>query len=419
MSYLLFFICLISFSWILTKIGFIKRSGISNKVIVVLFISKVSAGLISGRISEHAPNMDTWLYHHEALIEYHLLFDNPIAYFTNIFQSGYEHTYHGILQFHDSFWNDLKTNLMVKFLSVLDLASRGNYYTNVILYNFLVFFGCIGLFRVFKQIFPTYNFLVITGVFLLPSTLLYSSTIHKEGLIMAAIGMLFFSLYNIFNTRKITIKKLTVIFFSLLLLFLFRSYLLLLLLPGLAAWYVGFRYKHNVVLITFIIYAVFLLLFFNFQRIVPAVNLPLLVVQKQADFFGLEIARSYVITNQLSPNAGSFLNNLPQALAHSLGRPLLTDYTVSAPLIFFAIELFFYQLLFVLFVFFRKQNPKMNPFLCFSIFFTLSVLLIIGYTVPVIWAIIRYRSIYLPFLLIPLICNINWGKILVSFQSKK
>ena len=386
---------------------------------MLLFLCKVSAGLIIGRISEHAPSMDTWLYHHEALIEYHLLFDNPIAYFTNIFQSGYEHTYQGVLQFHDSFWNDLKTNLMVKFVSVLHFTSGGKYYINVIIYNFLVFFGCIGLFRVFKQIFPADNFLIITGVFLLPSALLFSSTIHKEGLIMAAIGMLFFSLFNIFVSRKITIKKLTAIFFSLLVLFLFRSYLLLLLLPGLAAWFVGVRYKYNVVLITSIIYAVFLLLFFNFQRIVPAVNLPLLVVQKQADFFGLEIARSYVITSQLSPNAGSFLNNLPQAFAHSLGRPFLTDYKLSAPLIFFAVELLFYQLLLVLFVFFRKQSLKMNSFLSFSIIFSLSVLLIIGYTVPVIWAIIRYRSIYLPFLLIPLLCTINWGKILLLFQSKK
>lgn len=386
---------------------------------MLLFLCKVSAGLIIGRISEHAPSMDTWLYHHEALIEYHLLFDNPIAYFTNIFQSGYEHTYQGVLQFHDSFWNDLKTNLMVKFVSVLHFTSGGKYYINVIIYNFLVFFGCIGLFRVFKQIFPADNFLIITGVFLLPSALLFSSTIHKEGLIMAAIGMLFFSLFNIFVSRKITIKKLTAIFFSLLVLFLFRSYLLLLLLPGLAAWFVGVRYKYNVVLITSIIYAVFLLLFFNFQRIVPAVNLPLLVVQKQADFFGLEIARSYVITSQLSPNAGSFLNNLPQAFAHSLGKPFLTDYKLSAPLIFFAVELLFYQLLLVLFVFFRKQSLKMNSFLSFSIIFSLSVLLIIGYTVPVIWAIIRYRSIYLPFLLIPLLCTINWGKILLLFQSKK
>ena len=180
---------------------------------------------------------------------------------------------------------------MVKFLSVLDLASGGNYYTNVITYNFLVFFGCIGIFRVFKQIFHADNLLVTTGVFLLPSTLLYSSTIHKDGLIMAAIGMLFFSLHNIYNTGKITIKKVTAIFFSLLLLFLFRSYLLLLLLPGFAAWYVSFRFKYNVVLITSFIYAFFLLLFFNFQRIVPAVNLPLLVVQKQADFFGLAIAK--------------------------------------------------------------------------------------------------------------------------------
>ena len=419
MSYLLFFIYLIILCWMLTNIGFIKKSGLSNIVIILLFLSKVAAGLISGRISEHVPHMDTWLYHRDALIEYRLLFNNPVAYFTNIFQSGYEHKYLGIFQFHDSFWNDLKTNLMVKFISLLDCASGGNYYTNVILYNFLVFFGLIALFRVFKQMFPNDNMLVIIGVFLLPSTLLFSSIIHKEGLIMAAIGLLFFSSFNVFSTRKITVKRLTAIVISLLVIFLFRSYLLLLLIPGLTAWYVSALYKHNIVLITSIIYGAFLLLFFNFQHIISSVNLPLLVVQKQTDFFGLETARSYVFTTPLSPNAGSFLNNLPQALAHSLGRPYLTDYTLSVPLIFFAIELFFYQLMFVLFVFFKKQVPTMNPFLWCSVFFALSVLLIIGYTVPVIWAIIRYRSIYLPFLLIPILCKINWTKILSFLESKK
>ena len=419
MSYLLFFIYLIALSWILTKIGFIKRSRLTNKVIILLFLCKVLVGVISGRISEHVPNMDTWLYHQEALKEYQLLFNDPVAYFTNIFQSGYEHKYVGVLQFHNSFWNDLKTNLIVKFVSVLDCASGGNYYTNVILYNFLVFFGLIALFRVFKQIFPNNNLLVIVGVFLLPSTMLFSSIIHKEGLIMAAIGLLFFSLFNIFNTGKITIKRLTAVFFAVLVIFLFRSYLLLLLMPGLAAWYVGFRYKYNIVLITSIIYAVFLLLFFNFQHFVSSINLPLLVVQKQADFFELETARSYVFTSKLLPNAGSFLNNLPQALSHSVGRPFLTDYTLSFPLIIFAIELLFYQLLFMLFLLFKKQPSKLNPFLFTSLFFAVSVLLIIGYTVPVIWAIIRYRSIYLPFLLVPVLCKINWVKILPFIQSKK
>ncbi len=419
MSYLLFFIYLIALSWILTKIGFIKRSGLGNKVVILLFLSKVAVGLIWGRITEHVPHMDTWIYHQDALTEYRLLFNSPVAYFTNIFQSGYEHKYVGVFQFHDSFWNDLKTNLIVKFISVLDCASGGNYYTNVILYNFLVFFGFIALFRVFKQIFPNDNLLVITGVFLLPSTLLFSSIIHKEGLIMAAIGLLFFSLLNVFSIGNITVKRATAIFFSPLVIFLFRSYLLLLLIPGLAAWYAGFHNKQNSVVITSIIYTVFLLLFFNIHRVVSSVDLPLLVVQKQEDFFALETARSYVLTNKLLPNAGSFLNNLPEALAHSLGRPFLVDYKLSVPLLFFAIELIFYQFLFVLFVFFRKQTTQTNPFLCASIFFALSVLLIIGYTVPVIWAIVRYRSIYLPFFLVPLLCSINWIKLGCNFQSKK
>ena len=108
MSYLLFFIYLIALSWILTKIGFIKRSRLTNKVIILLFLCKVLVGVISGRISEHVPNMDTWLYHQEALKEYQLLFNDPVAYFTNIFQSGYEHKYVGVLQFQIRFGTILK-----------------------------------------------------------------------------------------------------------------------------------------------------------------------------------------------------------------------------------------------------------------------------------------------------------------------
>ena len=52
-------------------------------------------------------------------------------------------------------------------------------------------------------------------------------------------------------------------------------------------------------------------------------------------------------------------------------------------------------------------------------FFSFTVLLIIGYTIPVIGAIVRYRSIFLPFIITPVICNINWAKVNAVFHIKK
>ena len=77
-----------------------------------------------------------------------------------------------------------------------------------------------------------------------------------------------------------------------------------------------------------------------------------------------------------------------------------------------SIELVFYELLVVAFFLWRQPGFSFNrPFVFFSLFFGLSLCLIIGYTVPVIGAIVRYRSIYLPFIIAPFALGIDWAKL--------
>ncbi|CAN5156127.1 hypothetical protein BH20BAC1_BH20BAC1_21050 [soil metagenome] len=45
------------------------------------------------------------------------------------------------------------------------------------------------------------------------------------------------------------------------------------------------------------------------------------------------------------------------------------------------------------------------------VFFSLSMFVIIGYTIPILGAITRYSSIFFPFLIIPILGSINWEKI--------
>jgi hypothetical protein len=68
-------------------------------------------------------------------------------------------------------------------------------------------------------------------------------------------------------------------------------------------------------------------------------------------------------------------------------------------------------LLFLVFLFWRKNGTKLTPLLLFCIFFSLAVLMMIGYTVNVLGAIVRYRSIVLPLLMIPVAAQIDWEKI--------
>lgn len=410
MGYLLFFFYLLLLSWLLTRISFIQKSGLKKNTIVFLFLLKISAGVIAGWMMKNDPKTDSWGYHKDALAEYHLLFTNPSEYFNNLFYTGYQHGYDGVLQFHNSYWNDLKTNLMVKVVSVMHLFSFGHYYVNVVLYNFLVFFGHIALFRLFQNVFKNRKNEILAGVFLLPSLLLFSSTIHKEGLIFAAISIACYLFYTAIHFSGFTEKKIFTIVATFLFIFFLRSYIFIGLIPCLLAWFISAKRTYNFKKVFSLVFLTGIALFFIMPYFLPAVNIPQLFVEKQADFFSLGKANSSIALDTLSPNLKSFFINAPQAAGHVLLRPYPLDYFLSRPLLPFILEIMLYQILFIVWMFFKRKEKVDKPLIVFFISFSLIILLIIGYTVPVLWAIVRYRSIYLPFLITPLICSIDHKK---------
>ena len=162
---------------------FIKRSGINSKVVIGLFLFKIIAGIAIGWLSLHfyGTGNDYWDINTEARKEYQLLITDPGRYFTNIFTSDYPGGYSGVFSSFDSFWNDLKGNIIIKLVSLFNIFSRGNYYINSLFFNFLVFFGHVALYRVFTKVYPGRSMLVIIGCFLLPSMIYFSSGIHKDG----------------------------------------------------------------------------------------------------------------------------------------------------------------------------------------------------------------------------------------------
>jgi hypothetical protein len=419
LNYVLFLIYLGLFSWLLTKSRFVANAGLSAKVIITLFVVKVITGCVHAWLLMRLSNLpDTMVFHKEGLIEYYLLFNNPKEYFSNIFRSGYDSGFAGLFSSTNSYWNDLTSNLIIKFLSICDIFSFGNYNVNVIFYNFVIFFGAIGLYRVFNTIYTNKSNLLVVTCFLLPSLLFFSSTIHKEGLILAAIGILVFNTYTALHKTGFTPKRIIYILLALCFIFLQRNYVLIAILPAAFAWILSQSKKYPP-LITFILtYTIGAVIFFTTGLFSPKLNLPESVSKKQWDFEHLATPLTYIEVNTLSPTFKSFALNAPQALNHSLLRPYFTDIKLSRSLFPLAVELFFYELLLIFFIFFRHKVIAKDPFIFFGFFFSLSLLLIIGYTVPVIGAIVRYRSIYLPFILTPIICGINWQKVKVFLRIR-
>jgi hypothetical protein len=416
LEYLLFALYLVLFAWLTTKTKFFIRSGLSKAQLVIIFLLKVMAGIFYGWVGiyygNHAQMVDTWSYHYSSIQEYKLLFQNPSEYLVNLFRDPYSG---GIFKFfgtEDSYWNDLKGNSFIKILSVFNIFSFGNYYTNVIFYSFISMFGPIAIYRVMNDVYPGKKWQMLAAVFLIPSFLYWASGLHKEGLLFLGFSLVIFNFYFGLKKKKFSLANILFIVLGLLIALVFRNFLIIILIPALIAWFFAFKFFKKPLTAFGICYIFFVIFFFTAKYISASLDFPEVVVTKQKEFVSLH-GNSSVPMKRLEPNFRSFVINMPQTLSLSILRPYPSDVRHILSLAA-AAETDLLLLLFVVFLFFpNKRNNQNQPaiFIYFCMFLSFSVLITIGYSVNNIGAIVRYRSIILPLLLTPLFCRINWQKI--------
>lgn len=413
MYYLLFAAYLVLFAWLFTKIKFFTRAGFSNAQLVILFLLKVMAGIFYGWIGVYygqmAQMMDTWSYHVQSLEEYKLLTAHPIYFFTSLFHNNYEGGYTNFLVSQNSWWNDVKANFIIKVMAIFDLFSFGNYYINVIFYSFLSFFGPVAFYRVMKDVFPVKKLPVVIACFLIPSFLYWTSGLHKEGLIFTGLALMIYNFYFGFKEHRFSFQRICLILLGFCLVIILRNFLLLPLMPPLLSWVICLKVKRKPIFVYSIVFLLFLIGFFTARYINPSLDFPQSVVLKQKEFINL-VGKTSVSVKELKPTFTSFLINAPQALSLSAFRPYFSDVRHLLSLAA-AIEIAVILLLFIIFLFWRTNHTSLSPVLLFCLFFSVGVLFMIGYSVNNLGAIVRYRSIVLPLLLVPMAAKIDWNRI--------
>lgn len=388
------------------------------RLLLALFILRILVLLVSTYINLHVVAVsDSVNFNLFGVEEYHLLFKNPQEYFVNIFHANSPQAYSRFLDDSHSYWNNLRTNLLIKMLSIFDLFSFGNFLINTLFYNFLVFFGFVALYRVFIKIFPAATYQLIIAIFLLPSALFFTSMIHRDGLILLSLAMIIFNIFFLANVG-FSVKRLAAALFFLLLVILLRNFVFIALVPALTAWLVSMKFPKYAFRLFAAVYAISAVLFFTSGYISPRANLPQYVTSRQESFIEIgKAGNSTIPIDALSPNFKGFVSNAPQALNHAVLRPYLTE-IVNLQYLPFAMEVLMLELLLIVFLIFHKRHVVVNPLIYFGIFFSMTMLLMAGYTVPIIGAIVRYRSIYLIFLTVPLFCYTDWRRIR-NFLVKK
>ncbi len=284
----------------------------------------------------------------------------------------------------------------------MNLFSFGNYYVDIIFYNFIAFFGSICFFRVLQYLFPGKNKAHIVSAFLIPSFLFWTSGMHKDGYIFLLIAIILFNL--VLKAANQKARPMPVIYIMLCFagIFLFRNYVALLLLPALAVWIASNNSNKRSALLFPAIYLVMGIFIFVGKEIHPSLNFPAFIAERQHEFLSLP-ANSNITVEPLDGSSGSLLRHTPQAIETGFFRPFFFEnkglmYTA------FAIELTFFWLLFLLFVTRIKYvTATQGSFFSLCICFTFSCWLFLGFTVPVLGALVRYKSIFLPLLVGPML----------------
>ena len=368
------------------------RGQVKPVYLVLLFGIHVAAGCIHTWIAyRFYPNHgDIWNFFEESVIYKQELLHHPLTFLSRIFSAGWFNvtdTNQPLL--------DIQYQLLQYVNAFLDVVSFDNFYINTLLFSFPVFAGTMALFKVFYTAFN--KPLPAFCIFLLPSVLFWTSVVYKDSLFYMAIGYFF---YYLLQPGKSIWRKGFLVLLCTALMFISRANALITLLPAVLFFLLAEKQLIGKMLSLAIVIAVTLGIAIVLNMLVPG-GLLHGISERQKDFQSLA-GGSRIYLPTLEPNAASILSVFPVALTNGFFQPLpgaggKSIYTAfSAELLFTWAIVLFGSLLMA-----RKKTIRFSNFDIACLLFALPGMIIIGYMVPFAGAIIRYRSIYMVFLLAP------------------
>ncbi|OLY91961.1 hypothetical protein SAMN05444008_106264 [Cnuella takakiae] len=395
MTFLLFCFYLTGCTLLLWRIPFFRNSGIPLPHLAGYYWLKVTCGLFYGfYFRKWEKGGDTWSYHRDGLVETGMLRNDPLSFVSTLFETGNAAGYGGFFSTRHSWWNNLDANTIPKLLGICNLFTGSNYYINVVLVNALLLTGPILLYRLGRNLLPQVPAYLIYPPLLLPSFLFWTSGIHKEGFLVIALALILYTVWKWENTRKLSLQTLGAFATGLLVVIALRNFLLLPIGAALLGWAITVRFRLKPAIGFGATLLVLALLFFIVPRFIPALNFPELLADRQVAFLNKHGA-SRIDMAVLEPTAAAYLQQLPRALAIGLFRPFPSDsynwgtaLAAMEGLLLVAATLWAAACM--------RKRVSQTPTIWFIAILVLLIALIIGYTIPFLGAVVRYRSIVLP-----------------------
>ena len=403
---LLYTFYLLFFYFVFRTYSFTSNTGFSFKLWFAVFLLKFLAGCANLYFHKHAfLANDLFFYYQQAMEELQAGRSNPWE-FVRTWLFDWEHM-KGHLNFFQKenmvYWSTLGTLVHTKLMTLFTILTLGSEYLNILFYNFLFFLGQLAFYKTLYSYFPQKKWVLLLTVFFIPSVLFWCSGIHKDGLVFSLSGAIIYCTHHYLAKKQLRFLLQMIVFLALLLCI--RYFYFLCILPPLLILLI-FHSRKKLNWIFLGAYLVLGIAFFSVKFILP-INPLQLIINKQEEYFKAQ-GYSDMETPLLQDNVQSFLQNLPVALDHAFLRPY-PDPTSKLKYFFHGLDVWFVMAMMLLSLFYFKRN-NWSPIHIFIVFYTLSVLLFIGYTIPNCGAVVRYRSGFIGMLLpvLLLTSNIPW-----------
>jgi hypothetical protein len=395
-----------------------KKMGVSFRELIAIYAYKVLLGCLYGYIFfKFYKGDDTWAYHRESLSEYQKLIHHPIDFMKDFLP-------HAGLSLSNNFWPglqfyimDLEYWMMLKLLAVFNIFSRGNYYINVLFFDFIAVIGLLLLYKLLCSYFPGKKKVLVIVLFFLPLATFWLSGIRAEGLLL-----LFITIAVNYASKWCNSQK-KIIYFIYTMLGLagcgiFRSQLLIVFIPALFCMILSWQKPKRAIFYFSSVYIFLIGIFFASMLISPQKNLSTPVINRQREFFRLH-GTSYKL-DSLQPSFKSFIKVLPQSFSNTFLRPYLWEAKGLLQLLTAVDVVLFWAVLLFAILFHEKKWKEIlqSPLFLLLVFFSVSQIIFIGYVVPFPGAIVRYKSIPGLFLFICLIFATDYNRIYQALQKR-
>jgi hypothetical protein len=347
---------------------------------------------------------DTFLYFDDANIIYNTLKIDPFVYLKlAIGTNDYTPVPKYILPYTDAmhFWFDNSNYFLVRLNALIRLFSFGVYNVHAIIFSFLSFIGTYNLYLFFED--KVINKKILQFIlFGIPSIVFWTSGVHKEAIVIFALGTILYNLDHVIQSNY-TKRNLFFAILGLVLLAYVRMYLLAFLLPLIAAMilYNRFETKETSLKVFMVALGAFFAILFLIDMYTPKFSFFQEILVRRAYFLNSPGNMTFPVEG-IPHNYKGVLMLFWEAVTNPFIRPLPEDCNVFLAYMA-SIETVILLLVFIgLLASVKIKSILRNPYAIFSILFGLSTLFLIGLIVNNSGAIVRYRSIAIPFILIGL-----------------